>query len=138
MAGRRQTPSGTRGMARGSAVGSVGDRAARELGRERVNEIQRARLLAAMIDVCAERGVADVTVAHVVERASISRRTFYEIYSDREECFLEALDEGIARASRYVLDGYDEKARWIDRMRGALTALLAFLDAERATGRLLI
>jgi AcrR family transcriptional regulator len=91
-----------------------------------------------MIDVCAERGVAEVTVAHVVERAGVSRRTFYEIYADREECFLEAFDEGVARASRYVLDGYEQGARWVDRMRATLTALLAFLDAERATGRLLI
>jgi AcrR family transcriptional regulator len=138
MAGRRRTPSGTQATPRTRTVGSVGDRAARELGRERVTEIQRARLLAAMIDVCAEHGVADVTVAHVVERAGVSRRTFYEIYSDREECFLEAFDEGIARASRYVFDGYDETARWIDRMRDLLTALLMFMDAERATGRLLI
>ncbi|HXC23475.1 MAG TPA: TetR family transcriptional regulator [Solirubrobacteraceae bacterium] len=141
MAGRRRTPSDTHTMERGASGAisrSVGDGAVRELGRERVAEIQRARLLAAMIDVCAERGVTDVTVAHVVERAGVSRRTFYEIYTDREECFLEAIDEGIARASRYVLDGYDETARWVDRMRGALTALLAFLDRERATGRLLI
>jgi AcrR family transcriptional regulator len=138
MAGRRRTPSGTSTTARDAMVRSGGDGAVRELGRERVTEIQRARLLGAMIDVCAEHGVAEVTVAHVVERAGVSRRTFYEIYSDREECFLEAFDEGVARASRYVLDGYDETARWIDRMRGALTALLAFLDAERATGRLLI
>jgi AcrR family transcriptional regulator len=138
MAGRRRTPSGTQRTTRGATVGSIGDRAVRELGREHVTEIQRARLLAAMIDVCAEHGVADVTVAHVVERAGVSRRTFYEIYPDREVCFLEAFDEAIARVSRYVLEGYDETARWIDRMRGALTALLAFLDMEPATGRLLI
>jgi AcrR family transcriptional regulator len=138
MAGRRRTPSRTSTPARDAIVRSVGDGAVRELGRERVTEIQRARLLAAMIDVCAEHGVAEVTVAHVVERAGVSRRTFYEIYSDREECFLEAFDEGIARASRYARDGYDETGRWIDRMRGVLTALLVFLDAEHATGRLLI
>lgn len=138
MAGRRRTPSGTQTMTRGALGRSVGDGEVRELGRERVAEIQRARLLAGMIDVCAERGVADVTVAHVVARAGVSRRTFYEIYSDREECFLEALDEGLARACRYVLEGYDEKAKWVDRMRGSLTALLAFLERERATGRLLI
>ena len=138
MAGRRRTLSRTSTPARDAIVRSVGDGAVRELGREHVTEIQRARLLAAMIDVCTEHGVAEVTVAHVVERAGVSRRTFYEIYSDREECFLEAFDEGIARAARYALDGYDETGRWIDRMRGVLTALLAFLDAEHATGRLLI
>lgn len=138
MAGRRRTPSRISTPARYALVRSGGDGVVRELGHERVTEIQRARLLAAMIDVCAEHGAAEVTVAHVVERAGVSRRTFYEIYSDREECFLEALDESIARASRYALDGYDETGRWIDRMRGVLTALLAFLDAEHATGRLLI
>jgi AcrR family transcriptional regulator len=138
MAGRRRTPSRTSAPARDAIVRSGGDRAVHELGRERVTEIQRARLLAAMIDVCAEHGVAEVTVAHVVERAGVSRRTFYEIYADREECFLEAFDEGVARASRYVLDGYDETARWADRMRRALTALLAFLDTEPATGQLLV
>lgn len=138
MAGRGRMPSGTQRTSRGATVASVNDRSTRELGREHVAEIQRARLLAAMIDVCAERGSADVTVAHVVERAGVSRRTFYEIYGDREECFLEALDEGIARASRYALDGYDATARWVDRMRTALTALLVFLDTERATGRFLV
>jgi AcrR family transcriptional regulator/DNA-binding MarR family transcriptional regulator len=138
MAGRRRMPSRTSTPARDAIVRSGGDGAARELGRERVTEIQRARLLGAMIDVCAEHGVAEATVAHVVERAGVSRRTFYEIYQDREECFLEAFDESVARASRYVLNGYDETARWVDRMRGALTSLLAFLDAEQATGRLLV
>jgi AcrR family transcriptional regulator len=138
MAGRRRTPPGTQGTARGATVEAVGEHAARELSRDRVIEIQRARLLGAMIDVCAEHGVADVTVAHIVERAGVSRRTFYEIYADREECFLEALEESIARASRYVLDGYDETAKWLERMRGVLVALLVFLDAEHAAGRLLI
>ncbi|HTB49544.1 MAG TPA: TetR family transcriptional regulator [Solirubrobacteraceae bacterium] len=138
MAGRRRTPSGITTTTRGRVARYGSQGATHELGRERVTEIQRARLLAAMIEVCTDYGAANVTVAHVVERAGVSRRTFYEIYRDREECFLEAFDEGVARASRYVLDGYDETARWVDRMRGALTALLTFLDAERTTGRLLI
>jgi AcrR family transcriptional regulator len=103
-----------------------------------VLEIQRARLLAAMVEVSAERGAANVSVAHVVARAGVSRRTFYEIFGDREDCFLGAFDEGITRASRYVLDGYDPSAGWAERIRTSLTALLAFLDAERGMGQLLI
>jgi AcrR family transcriptional regulator len=103
-----------------------------------VIEIQRARLLAAMAQVSSERGAANVTVAHVVERAGVSRRTFYELFSDREDCFLAAFDDGIARASRYVLDSYDPDARWAERIRTALTGLLTFLDVERGTGQLLV
>jgi AcrR family transcriptional regulator/DNA-binding MarR family transcriptional regulator len=103
-----------------------------------VVEIQRARILAAMVEECSERGAGSVTVAHVVERAGVSRRTFYELFDDREECFLAAFDDGIARASRYVLDAYDSKAKWATRIRLALTVLLSFLDAERDLGQLLI
>jgi len=108
------------------------------LGPERVIEIQRARILAAMVEVSAERGAANVTVAHIVERAGVSRRTFYELFSDREDCFLGAFDEGITRASRYVLEAYDPEARWAERIRTALTGLLSFLDVERGAGQLLI
>lgn len=107
-------------------------------GRQRVIEIQRARMLAAMTDVCVELGGGNVTVAHVVERAGVSRRTFYEIFDDREDCFLAAFDEGLAKASRYVLDAYDPDVGWAERIRTALGALLEFLDVERDTGRLLI
>lgn len=104
----------------------------------RMVEIQRARILAAMVEVCAERGAGNVTVAHVVERAGVSRRTFYELYRDREECFLGAFDDGLARVSRYVLEAYDPGAKWVRRVRLALTSLLGFLDAERGVGQLLI
>jgi len=107
-------------------------------GRQRVSEIQRTRLLAAMTEVCAELGAGNVTVGHVVRCAGVSRRTFYELFDDREDCFLAALDDAIDSASRYVLDTYDPHAKWEVRVRAALTALLGFLDAERGAGSLLI
>jgi AcrR family transcriptional regulator len=109
-----------------------------DLGRERVIEIQRARILAAMVEECAARGASNVTVAHVVACAGVSRRTFYELFSDREDCFIGAFEEGIVRASRRLLDNYDPAARWAVRIRSALTSLLAFLDADRDAGQLLI
>jgi AcrR family transcriptional regulator len=108
------------------------------LGREQVADIQRARMLSAMVEQVSERGAANVAVAHVVARSGVSRRTFYEIFADREACFLAAFDDGIARARRYVLDGYDPQARWDARIRTALSGLLAFLDVERDMGQLLI
>ena len=66
------------------------------IGAEHVAEIQRARILAAMVDVVAERGAANVTVARVVTRSGVSRRTFYELFEDREDCFLAAFDQAVA------------------------------------------
>ena len=110
----------------------------RDLGRERVSEIQRARILAAMGDECAARGIGNVTVAHVVARAGVSRRTFYELFSDCEDCFIGAFDEGIARAAREVLGAYDQDAKWVDRVRAGLVALLGYLDADGTAGQLLL
>lgn len=108
------------------------------LAREQVCDIQRARILSAMVEVVRERGVARATVALVVACAGVSRRTFYELFSDRDECFLAAFDDGVSRASRYVLDAYDPEARWVERIRTSLAGLLSFLDAERGIGWLLV
>lgn len=108
------------------------------LEREQVREIQRARLLVAMTEVVCERGAAHATVARVVERAGVSRRTFYELFDDREDCFLAAFEEWIADASRYVRVSCDPGAKWADRLRGALVGLLSFLEMERGGGRLLV
>ncbi len=108
------------------------------LGRERVIEIQRARMLTAMFDVVSERGAANASVAHVVARSGVSRRTFYELFADREDCFLAAFDEAVAHVSECVLEAYRAQSRWRERIRASLAALLQFLDDQPAMGRLLV
>ena len=91
-----------------------------------------------MIDVVSERGCAGATVAHVVARSGVSRRTFYEVFDDFEDCFLAALDRSSACASEYVLAGYESSEKWRPRIRAALVGLLEFLEDEPAMGRLCI
>jgi AcrR family transcriptional regulator len=47
-----------------------------------------------MAEAVAEKGFARATVADVISRAGVSRETFYEQFSDKEQCFLAALDTG--------------------------------------------
>jgi AcrR family transcriptional regulator len=108
------------------------------LGREQVSDIQRARILAAMAEEVAARGAGKVTVAHVVARSGVSRRTFYELFDDREECFLAAFDEAVQRLAAVVVPVYEQPGSWRVRMRAALTAGLEFLDNEPCTARMLI
>lgn len=124
-------------MTRGARLG-MGSKGISEAGRARVNEIQRARLVAAMVQVSSDRGLAGATIARVVARAGVSRRTFYELFEDRGECFLAGFDGSVAQASRYVLDSYDPKAGWAERLRTALAGLLSFLTYERGAAQLLI
>jgi AcrR family transcriptional regulator len=63
--------------------------------REVVAQSQRERMLVAMADAVAEKGYANVAVADVIERAKVSRRSFYEHYANKEECFLAAYDAGV-------------------------------------------
>ncbi len=108
------------------------------LGTDYIARFQRARIVAAMVEVVAERGLARSSVAHVVAKSGVSRRTFYEVFADRDDCFLAALDDAIARAGELVLPAYEAGGGlWRDRIRGGLACLLSFLDHESATGRLL-
>jgi AcrR family transcriptional regulator len=107
-------------------------------GRGHVTEIQRARMITAMIDVVSERGRSNATVAHVVARSGVSRRTFYEVFDDFEDCFLAALDQSIVHASQYVMAVYDPAEKWRIRVKAALIGLLEFLEDEPGMGRLCI
>jgi AcrR family transcriptional regulator len=91
-----------------------------------------------MTEACAERGAANVTVAHVVKRSGVSRRTFYELFEGREVCFLAALDDAVDRCATYVLPAYTAPGGWRERMRASLVALLEFLHDEPFLGRLMI
>jgi AcrR family transcriptional regulator len=108
------------------------------LARERVSDIQRARILSAMVEVAAERGAAGVSVAHVVARSGVSRRTFYEIFAGREDCFLAAFDEAIERIATTIVPVYERPGSWRAKTRAALTKLLELLEDEPGTGRLVI
>jgi AcrR family transcriptional regulator len=96
------------------------------------------RILSAMAEVASEKGAGSVTVAHVVTRAGVSRRTFYDLFADREECFLAAFEEAIGRLSAQVIEAYEREGSWRERIRAGLWALLVFLDEEPATARLCV
>ena len=63
--------------------------------REVVARSQRGRMLVAMAAAVAEKGYAGVAVADVISRARVSRRSFYEHFANKEECFLAAYDASV-------------------------------------------
>ncbi len=109
-----------------------------ELSREGVAEIQRARIAAAMGELVRERGGGDMTVAHIVGRSGVSRRTFYEFFDDREDCFMAAFEGALAAGAARVRPPHEADGPWPERVRGALAALLGFLDEEPDLGYLCV
>ena len=75
-------------------------------------DFQRGRLLSAMFSLVGERGYEGVTVRRVSERAGMSNRTFYECFSDREDCFLAAFNHAVAGLELEVRAGWESELGW--------------------------
>ncbi len=104
-----------------------------------VSEVQRARILTGMVRVVAEHGAGGATVARVVARAGVSRRTFYEQFTDCEDCFLDVFQDTIVRVEKIVSEATAGiPPVWREQVRAGLTALLAFFDDEPTLGSLLV
>jgi AcrR family transcriptional regulator len=102
--------------------------------------IARARICEAMAHVVAERGYAGATVADVVSRVRISRRTFYEQFEDKEDCFLEAYRMGCENGIAQIDDALRslEDPDWRTRLRVSLETYLSILAAEPHFARVLL
>jgi AcrR family transcriptional regulator len=123
--------------------------------------MQRRRLLSAMTEVLGEHGYEGATVGRVCKRAGVSRRTFYDLYDDREGCLLDTFEVAIERLTSHVAPVYavtpglgqgpmrrqiphggGQAGRsqwahgWCERVRAALTGLLECFDAEPGLARL--
>jgi AcrR family transcriptional regulator len=101
---------------------------------------QQARLMHAMAEAVAEKGYANVTVTDVVASAGASRRTFYEHFSDKEQCFLETYEQGSRAVADEVLAVFStvDIADWRGRVRTGLEAFTEVLAAEPAVARTLM
>jgi AcrR family transcriptional regulator len=123
---------------RGSPSNGVVARPFEGFERERILEIQRARILAAMTQVACERGAGNTSVADVVTRAGVSRRTFYEMFADSDECFLAALDQALSYAGVRVASVYEAHASWRGRVRVSVAELLGLFDEQPQLAWLLV
>lgn len=98
---------------------------------------QRERLVAAMAEVCAERGYAEATVAAVAKRAGVSSLTFYKQFADKRACVLAAHRELLGRLLEEV-DRVREGERSSEaKRRATVRAALAIFAADAPSARLL-
>jgi AcrR family transcriptional regulator len=112
---------------------------ARKLPSDLIRAIQRERLIVAMLSAVAELGYLETNVQDVIDRAGVSRPTFYEHFANKEDCFLAAFDSS-ARRLRNELESAARKGGdvWRDRVRYGLEALLRFAIREPDTARTLV
>ncbi len=99
----------------------------RSLPPDLVAAVQRERLLAAMLRATNELTYREVAVQDVLDRAGVSRPTFYEHFENKEDCFLAAFDSAAARLRRRLEDAGRDGETWRERLRPALAELLRFV-----------
>ena len=110
----------------------------RSLPSDLVRAVQRERLLAAMLRATAELGYRELSVQDVLDRAGVSRPTFYEHFENKEACFLAAFDVAAARLRERLEAAAEEGGTWRERLRPALAELLRFVVEEPDTAMTLI
>ncbi len=106
--------------------------------RKQLAGIQRLRLLAGAAGSIDEFGYAATTIKQITGRAGVSRRTFYELFGDRETCMMALLESILGMIEDEIrADGLDG-AGWRERVRGGLGAILCFFDREPALARICV
>jgi AcrR family transcriptional regulator len=91
-----------------------------------------------MAEEVAMRGASSVTVARVIARAGVSRRLFYELFADIEDCFLATFDWSIEQTRAVAVAAYTAEKNWRDSIRAGLAALLCFFDERPLLAQLCV
>lgn len=100
---------------------------------------QRSRLLAAALAESAERGRPQISVAAIVARAGVSRKTFYEQFESADDCFRAVFEQSVADIAERLAPVYEQgEGDWSRRLRAALVELLGFLEHEREAAAFLL
>jgi AcrR family transcriptional regulator len=103
-----------------------------------LRETQRSRLIAAAIGIVEADGYQALTIGKVVTRSRMSRKTFYDIFQDLEDCFFGAFEQSLARGREVALAAFTGEDGWRSGMRAALLAVLAAMEQERGLARLCV
>jgi AcrR family transcriptional regulator len=105
------------------------------LPREIVARSQRERLLAAVVQVTAERGYEGTTVADILGEAGVGRESFYELFEDRRGCVLAAHALLVDDLEETVRSAYEGPGEWVERARAALAATLDWFASDPPAAR---
>lgn len=106
------------------------------LPREFVTHNQRERLIAGLAEAIAENGYSGTTIAHITRAAAVSRRTFYEHFASKDECFVAAYDAVMKELRERVSAAFDAEEEWPRAIKAGIEAMLSFLAGEPNLARL--
>jgi AcrR family transcriptional regulator len=92
----------------------------------------RRRLFDALEESIAVDGYPKTTIADIVRRARTSRRTFYEHFASKDDCFVALLTEASSDQIGQITAAVDPAAPWEKQVRQAIEAWVAAMEARSA------
>src|SRR5918994_3925288 len=99
---------------------------------------QRTRLLEAVGRAVAEKGYAGATIDDIVRGAGVSKKTFYDHFRDKLDCFLAAYEAASDELLARLRDAQSRDGGWLERTRAGIVAYLRWLAAEPALARVFL
>jgi len=125
-------------MEPGATLGERLPRGRHGLSREEVVRSQRGRIFRAMAEIMVHKGYATTSVSEVLGAAGVSRETFYEQFSSKEECFMAAFEAAVNSVLGAVGEAGDEGGSPLERFDRGLRAYLDALAADPAFARVML
>jgi AcrR family transcriptional regulator len=104
---------------------------------QRGNRSQRDRIIDAIIDSCAEKTYGGTTIGDIVNRAHISRSTFYKHFEDKRACYDAAIEHCIAQLQEVAACAHSADDDPSDSVRESAAAVLRALAARPGLAQLL-
>jgi len=103
-----------------------------------VGSAKRQRILDGVLEAVGCGGYDATSVRTVLDRTGLYRQAFYDNFADKDSCYLEALDAGIARLEALAVAAAAAEETWQGKLRAGLGAVLDALDETPDVGRALV
>ncbi len=107
-------------------------------GLELVTSLKRQAILDGMLEAVGTEGYERTSVRTVLDRTGVYRQAFYDHFTDKDDCYLQAFEAGVERFEAQVVGAAAGQAGWASQLRTGLTTLLGLLEEDPDVGRALI
>jgi AcrR family transcriptional regulator len=105
---------------------------------ELVTSPKRQAILDGMLEAVGAEGYERTSVRSVLDRTGVYRQAFYDNFTDKDDCYLQAYDAGVERLEALLVAAAAAEEAWTGKLRAGLGAMLDFFDADPDVGRALV
>jgi AcrR family transcriptional regulator len=119
-------------------AGTTGETVPNASALKLVTPSKRETILEGMLHSVGSSGYEGASVRTVLDLTGLYRQAFYDNFADKDACYLEAFDFGVARLEAQVEAATSAEESWQGKLRAGLGALLEALDRDADLGRALI